>query len=86
MPSREEIIELLIDASRYFDNEAMFVSAKRYKNAADQVSAMRCETCRYWHKAEGLRSDYCSGMKWNEVDKMGPDFGCFRHEQKKPAG
>ena len=90
MPSREEIVKWLNEAAEHFDsigdvyksNSALTIKNKYLEHAA-QVEAMRCETCNQWHPTEGLRSDYCTGMKWNEVDKMGPDFGCFSHKPKE---
>lgn len=85
MPKREEIAGWLREAADLaYDYSALGIEHYNlFDKRADEVEAMRCEGCKHWHRPNGLRSDYCTGMKWNEVNKMGADFGCFHWEAKE---
>lgn len=96
MPSREEIAELLnqvadeyklkadLSGSAYSKVSALNL-VKKYRDAAAQVSAMRCETCTYYRDASASESEWCTNEKCGTIRNQGKSFGCFAHKPK-PAG
>ena len=81
MPSREEIVEWLREAG--VTAEMLYAKTKNpdddrmnlFFERAVQVSAMRCETCKYYDKQHQL----CEVVGGSEL-LIPVYFGCFSHE------
>lgn len=92
MPSREEIVQALKIAAVSCGVFGEHSKAKGLKDLAAQVSAMRCETCKWWDNSPWQVSPetrLClfpekrgNAESWSGMTECGPKFGCFHHEPK----
>ena len=79
MPSREKIVEWLLQAGKDAEQTMPFAD-EPWKRMAAQVADMRCETCK-WSDELVKESVLCLPLD----KRFNKNFGCFHHEQK-PAG
>ena len=92
MPSREEIaVALRFAASTYATyahqdkNEFWHKKFIETDKLASQVEAMRCDMCEIYDPGTDYATDCCLHPTIS-ISNQGKNFGCFAHEQKKPAG
>lgn len=89
MPTREEIAAWLRESAELFDGLSDMISPKslqalkiRSLKRADQVDAMRCETCELYDPVTEYATDCCLHPLIS-ISNQGQNFGCFHHEPKE---
>lgn len=78
MPSREEIVSWLRQAAVEISPDGIDPRYDVFMERAAQVSAMRCETCK-WSDEPIVESVMCLSLD----KRSNKNFGCFSHKPRE---